>query len=115
MGRHLRPQMSWGLGILDSRYFNVALMLKWVWRILRGDGGLWLQLVKTKYLRGRPLLACERREGSQFWRAIQDIKLFVGMGVFFSIGNGEGVRLWLDPWLHSVRLCEQFPALFAIS
>jgi hypothetical protein len=52
---------------------NVASMLKWVWRILKDDGGLWLQLVKAKYPRGRPLLACECREGSKFWRSLQEI------------------------------------------
>src|SRR3954465_10086393 len=115
MGRHLRPQMSWGLGILDSRRFNVALMLKWVWRILRDDSGLWLQLIKAKYLRGRPLLACERREGSQFWRAIQEIKHFIGLGVSFAVGCGQGVWFWLDPWLLPIPLGVQFPGLFAIS
>uniref|UniRef100_A0ACD5TC59 Uncharacterized protein n=1 Tax=Avena sativa TaxID=4498 RepID=A0ACD5TC59_AVESA len=79
------PKSLGGIGILDSRRFNVALMLKWVWRILRDDGGLWLQLIKAKYLRGRPLLACERREGSQFWRALQEIKHFIGLGLSFEL------------------------------
>lgn len=60
------PKELGGLGIVSSRHMNMALMLRWVWRILTDDGGLWLQLIKAKYLRGRPLLACERREGSQF-------------------------------------------------
>uniref|UniRef100_A0ACD5WKF4 Uncharacterized protein n=1 Tax=Avena sativa TaxID=4498 RepID=A0ACD5WKF4_AVESA len=90
-------------------------MLKWVWRILRDDGGLWLQLIKAKYLRGRPLLACDRREGSQFWRSIQDIKHYIGRGISFVAGDGQGVRFWLDPWLFPVPLGIQFPALFAIS
>jgi hypothetical protein len=60
------PKEHGGIGILASRRFNKALMLKWVWRILRDEGGLWLRLIKVKYLRGRPLLACDRREDSQF-------------------------------------------------
>ena len=46
------PKELGGLGIVSSRHMNKALMLKWIWRILRGDGGLWLQLVEAKYLRG---------------------------------------------------------------
>ncbi|KAE8809283.1 ABC transporter G family member 37 [Hordeum vulgare] len=54
------------LGIPASRRMNVALILHWVWRILQGDGGLWLQLIEAKYLRGRPLLACSLANGSRF-------------------------------------------------
>uniref|UniRef100_A0A453JID6 Uncharacterized protein n=1 Tax=Aegilops tauschii subsp. strangulata TaxID=200361 RepID=A0A453JID6_AEGTS len=31
------PKDRGGLGIPASRRMNVALMLRWVWRILRGD------------------------------------------------------------------------------
>lgn len=58
------PKDLGGLGILASRSMNVALMIRWVWRILRGEGGLWLQLLQAKYLRGVPLLACLRLEDS---------------------------------------------------
>lgn len=57
-----------GLGIIASHRMNVALMLRWVWQILREEGGLWLQLLQAKYLRGEPLLACSRMGGSEFWR-----------------------------------------------
>ncbi|KAE8811193.1 hypothetical protein D1007_11941 [Hordeum vulgare] len=60
------PKDREGLGIPASRRMNVALMLRWVWRILHRDGGLWLQLIEAKYLRGRPLLACSLANGSQF-------------------------------------------------
>jgi hypothetical protein len=53
------PKDFGGIDILISRRMNVALMFRWVWRILKGNGGIWLQLVKAKYLRGRPLMACE--------------------------------------------------------
>src|SRR4051812_24694920 len=109
------PKSVGGIGILDSCRFNVALMLKWVWCILRDDGGLWLQLIKAKYLRGRPLLACERREGSQFWRALQEINHFIGLGCAFAAGCGQGVRFWLDPWLLPIPLGVRYPSLFAIS
>jgi hypothetical protein len=54
-------------------------------------------LIKAKYLQGRPLLACDHREGSQFWRTIQDLKQEIRLGISFSIGNGEGTLFWLDP------------------
>ena len=108
------PKELGGLGITASRHMNVALMLKWVWRILRDEGGLWLQLIKAKYLQGCPLLACERKEGSQFWRSIQAIKHEIRRGIIWSIGDGTDILFWLDPWLGSRPLRSKFPALFAI-
>jgi hypothetical protein len=108
------PKECGGIGILASRRMNVALMRKWVWRILRDDGGLWLQLVKAKYLRGRPLMACERREGSQFWRSLQDIKHEIRTGVSHSIGDGAETLFWLDSWLGGRPLRWDFPQLFTI-
>uniref|UniRef100_A0A453NDC7 Reverse transcriptase zinc-binding domain-containing protein n=1 Tax=Aegilops tauschii subsp. strangulata TaxID=200361 RepID=A0A453NDC7_AEGTS len=71
---------------------NVALMLRWVWRILRGDGGLWLQLIESKYLQGQPLLACSHSAGSQFWKSVQAIKDEIRLGLRFSVGNGSGTQ-----------------------
>lgn len=99
------PKALGGLDILASRRMNAALMLRWVWRILGNDGGLWLQLVKAKYLQGHPLLACVCREGSHFWWVIQSIKHEIRLGLSISIGNGEGALFWLDPWVDGHPLC----------
>uniref|UniRef100_A0A453N509 Reverse transcriptase zinc-binding domain-containing protein n=1 Tax=Aegilops tauschii subsp. strangulata TaxID=200361 RepID=A0A453N509_AEGTS len=93
---------------------NVAIMLRWVWRILRDKGGLWLQLIQAKYLRGEPLLACSRMGGSQFWRSIQRIKEEIRLGISFSIGNGNGAKFWLDPWLGTEPIRVSYPGLFLI-
>uniref|UniRef100_A0A8I7BI37 Reverse transcriptase zinc-binding domain-containing protein n=1 Tax=Hordeum vulgare subsp. vulgare TaxID=112509 RepID=A0A8I7BI37_HORVV len=108
------PKDRGGLGILASRRMNVALMLRWVWRILQGDGGLWLQLIKAKYLRGRPLLACSLANGSQFWKSIQSIKHEIRLGLRISVGDGSGTQFWVDPWLEGEPLRFRFPRLFAI-
>lgn len=89
-------------------------MLRWVWQILRAEGGLWLQLVQAKYLQGRPLLAYEHREGSQFWKSIQRIKHVIRNGLSVSIGNTEGTLFGLDPWVGVSRRCMKFPNVFSI-
>ncbi|KAI5020767.1 hypothetical protein ZWY2020_045655 [Hordeum vulgare] len=108
------PKDRGGLGIPASRRMNVALMLRWVWRILQGDGGLWLQLIEAKYLRGRPLLACSLVNGSQFWKSISGIKNDIRLGLRVSVGNGSGTQFWLDPWLDEEPLRLRFSRLFAI-
>ncbi|KAE8800176.1 retrotransposon unclassified [Hordeum vulgare] len=108
------PKDRGRLAILASRRMNVALMLRWVWRITRGDGGLWLRLLEDKYLQGIPLLACSRSAGSQFWKFIQAIKEEIRAGLRFSVHNGSGTQFWLDPWLDGAPLRLRFPCLFAI-
>ncbi|KAI4971131.1 hypothetical protein ZWY2020_002045 [Hordeum vulgare] len=108
------PKDRGGLGILVSRRMNVALVLRWVWRILHGDVGLWLQLIEAKCLWGRPLLACSLATGSQFWKSIQGIKDDIRLGLQVSMGNGSGTQFWLDPWLDGEPLRLRFPRLFAI-
>ncbi|KAE8785065.1 abc transporter g family member 37 [Hordeum vulgare] len=108
------PKDRGGLGIPASRRMNVALMLRWVWRILQGDGGLWLHLLEAKYLQGRPLLACSLTTGSRFWKSIQGIKHDIRLGLRISVGNGAGTQFWLDPWLDGEPLRLRFPRLFAI-
>jgi hypothetical protein len=58
-------------------------------------------------------MSCKHREGSQFWRSLQDIKHEIGAGVTYSIGDGAGTLFWLDPWLGR-PLRVDFPQLFAI-
>ncbi|KAE8799374.1 retrotransposon unclassified [Hordeum vulgare] len=108
------PKDRGGLGIPASRLMDVALMLRWVWQILQGDGGLWLQLIKAKYLRGRPLLACSLANGSQFWKSIESIKHEIRLGLRISVGDGSRTQFWLDPWLEGELLRFRFPRLFAI-
>uniref|UniRef100_A0A452Z856 Uncharacterized protein n=1 Tax=Aegilops tauschii subsp. strangulata TaxID=200361 RepID=A0A452Z856_AEGTS len=71
---------------------DVALMLRWVWLILHGEGGLWLQLLQAKYLRGAPLLTGSDIAGSQFWKSIQKIKHEIRLGTTFSVGNGNDTQ-----------------------
>ncbi|KAE8789928.1 retrotransposon unclassified [Hordeum vulgare] len=108
------PKDRGGLGIPASRRMNVAIMLRCAWRILQGDGGLWLQLIEAKYLRGRPLLACSHSTGSLFWKSIQGIKDEIRLGLRFSVGNGSRTQFWLNPWLDGEPLRLRFPRLFAI-
>ncbi|KAE8776705.1 Heparanase-like protein 2 [Hordeum vulgare] len=93
---------------------NITLMLWLVWRILQGDGGLWLQLIEAKNLRGRPLLACSHSSGSQFWKSIKGIKADIRLGLRLLVGNGSRTQFWLDPWLDGEPLRLWFPRLFRI-
>jgi hypothetical protein len=46
-----KPKDQGGLGVVNTKLMNVALMTKWIWRMLTEDDSklLWLQLLKAKY------------------------------------------------------------------
>ena len=59
-----KPREKGGLGIMCSKRMNIALLSRWLWRISQGHGGLWLDIIRNKYLRGQPLAFCQRSGGS---------------------------------------------------
>ena len=63
-----KPKDQGGLGVISSKRMNIALLSKWLWRIQTDEGGLWLEIIRAKYLHGQPLAFAYRTGGSQFNR-----------------------------------------------
>jgi hypothetical protein len=47
-----KPQEFGGLGILKSKFMNITLMLKWIWKIYQNAEGLWADFMRAKYMGG---------------------------------------------------------------
>jgi hypothetical protein len=53
------------------------LLSKWIIKLINEDG-LWQQLLKNKYLKGRTLSQVDRKKGdSQFWSGLMEVKNLV--------------------------------------
>jgi hypothetical protein len=104
----------WGLGILNTRLMNLALMLKWIWKLYQNAEGLWADLIRAKYLGDRDLFDKEVPiHGSQFWKAIRKIKWHFKSGAKHKVHNGKHTYFWLDWWTRNAPLRACFPRLFS--
>ena len=109
-----KPKDQGGLGILSSRRMNIALLTRWLWRIANGEGGLWLTIIRNKYLRGQPLAFCQRTGGSQFWQSVIQLLPVLRIDTSIFVGSGSSTLFWFDRWLGDSPLAVRFPDLFAI-
>jgi hypothetical protein len=90
-------------------------MLKWVWKLYQNAEGLWVDLLKAKYLGDNDIFAAEvPRKGSRFWNSIQKIKWYFKLGAKHRVLDGRRTYFWLDWWSGSGPLRDRFPALFNI-
>jgi hypothetical protein len=86
-----QPKDQGGLGIINTRLLNIALMTKWIWRLFdpAEHNSLWFKLLQAKYFNTDNIFATTSQGGSQFWRSINKIKHFFKLGARYHVENGE--------------------------
>jgi hypothetical protein len=90
------------------------LLSKWIIKLINEDG-LWQQLLKNKYLKGRTLSQVDRKKGdSQFWSGLMEVKNLVLERGRFNVQDGTQTRFWEDLWLGKEPLMKKYPALYNI-
>ncbi|WVZ51380.1 hypothetical protein U9M48_002532, partial [Paspalum notatum var. saurae] len=110
-----QPKDQGGLGIHELGTKNIALLGKWLYKLLTSEG-TWQQLIRNKYLGSTPLSQVEWRPGdSHFWSGLLKAKQdFLRFGSF-KVKDGSQVRFWEDIWLGSTPLRAQYPCLYNIA
>jgi hypothetical protein len=102
------------MGIIDLDIQNKCLLSKWIIKLINEDG-LWQQLLKNKYLKGRTLSQVDRKKGdSQFWSGLMEVKNLVLERGRFNVQDGTQTRFWEDLWLGKEPLMKKYPALYNI-
>jgi hypothetical protein len=58
------PKDFGGAGIINTKTLNEALIVKWIWRLNNvGGGDTCCELLKNKYMKNKPLAACNGKGG----------------------------------------------------
>jgi len=94
-----------GLGVINVKDFNLALLSKWISRLGSNEGGLWEEVLESKYGGWRNL---KEDKGSSYeslwWKDLKRIWQLQKWGNNFGdclkweIGNGKSIRFWEDRW-----------------
>lgn len=69
-----KPKEFGGLGFIDTRAMNAALLCKWIFRLESGEDSSCMNSLRRKYLRGRDFRQNNSRGGSQFWQGVHSVR-----------------------------------------
>jgi hypothetical protein len=110
-----QPKDQGGLGVVDLNTKIIALLNKWLYRLLTSDG-VWQQILRNKHLGSKPLTQVEWKNGdSHFWSCLTKVKReFLRFGSFI-VKDGSRVCFWEEFWLGGSSLKDQYPSLYNIA
>ncbi|XP_020266271.1 uncharacterized protein LOC109841739 [Asparagus officinalis] len=85
-----RPKKLGGLGIINLRTMNKALLGKWIWKWFDDKMDLWKQISFYKYFENKNCTCVD-------------------------VGNGNKTLYWLDKWTCANTLASMLPSLYNIA
>jgi hypothetical protein len=102
-------KQSGGMGFKNLQMMNEACLLKMNWALVKGESGLWGQVLLGKYGRGR-----EVKEGlvahqadSNLWKTLVKLWPKLQEHVYWAVGNGSSINVWNDRWIEEgIRICD---------
>jgi hypothetical protein len=108
------PKEFGGLGFIDTRAMNTALLAKWIFKLDRGENSMAIEVLRKKYLGDKSFCQTNKRGCSQFWQGLAKAKDWYERGTRWKVGNGKKIRFWHAVWLDGCPLKLRFPRLFRI-
>jgi hypothetical protein len=112
--RVCRSKNIGGLGIKNLRRQNISLLCKWLWKLETHDG-MWQDIVKVKYLRGKQITDINPRvTDSPSWKAIMKVREVYYEGRRVLLNKGNICHVWKDPTVDGIPFCRKLPALLDI-
>ena len=95
-----KPKKEGGMGFRDIHYFNLAMLAKQRWRLLKESDTLFYRCFKMKYfLRCNFLEAGDVPNSFYVWKSIMAAQLILKKGSCWRVGYGSGIRVLKDKWI----------------
>ncbi|XP_026384521.1 uncharacterized protein LOC113280088 [Papaver somniferum] len=97
-----KPKDIGGLGFMNMKLFNSAMITKIGWRMEQDKDSLWYQLMDAKYVLGRNVLNMDTKAkdgDSWIWKGILEGIQNIQQHCVWRIGNGNKINIWEDHWL----------------
>ncbi|WCJ23840.1 Ribonuclease H-like superfamily protein [Euphorbia peplus] len=92
--------MNGGLGFRWLRSFNIALLAKQCWRILKSPESLCSRILKAKYFNETNFLdAPSCSSPSFFWKGLEEVVNIFRGGLYHRVGTEENIKIWEDNWI----------------
>lgn len=95
-----QPKYAVGLGFRDIETFNDSLLAKIGWRLISDPDSFVARVLLGKYTWRSSSMDCSALStASHGWRSILVGREFLRKGLRWTVGNGEAIRVWSDPWI----------------
>jgi hypothetical protein len=92
-----KPKKDGGLGFRDQYYFNLSMLAKQAWRILKNPTSLCAQVLAAKYFPDRDLLNAEAKSGISYcWRSILKGIQVLKNGIIWRVRDGYNINIYMD-------------------
>ncbi|KAJ1686499.1 hypothetical protein LUZ63_017889 [Rhynchospora breviuscula] len=94
------PKSHGGLGLLDFKLHNRALLLRWIWKLYTCRQSLWFALASNLFSakRGCNSPALWVNGGSFFWRDLRSLFPLLQLSTRVTVQSGVDTSFWFDNW-----------------
>lgn len=105
------PKGQGGLGIKRPKDINIAFLLKLGWKLINMENKKgWVSWVHLNLLKGHGLWAIsKKRSSTRLWKEIIKLRPLLAKRIDYSIGKGDDIFFWFDPWHNHQPLCNTTP------
>ena len=88
------------MGYRDLRYFNLAMLAKQGWRLLKNHKSLMFKCFKARYFPRCDFLHAKDSPNSSFvWKSMVSALPILKSGCCWRVGNGESIEALMDKWI----------------
>jgi hypothetical protein len=108
-----RPKRKGGLGVINLRSQNIALLIKNLDKFYNRKDIPWVNLIWNTYCQGGEIPHATKKKGSFWWKDVLKLcEIFRGIAKC-KVGDGSTVLFWTDIW-NDHLLKDKFPRLFSV-